>query len=185
MAGTLMTPDEFDAVTEYDERFCYELIHGVLVVTPIPLAEETGPNEKLGQLLLNYREEHPQGSSLDYTLPEQYVMTGNSRRRADRLIWCGLGRAPDVRSDLPAIVAEFVSAAKRDRHRDYVGKRAEYLALGIREYWLFDRFQRILTVIRAGAADHVVKENDVYRTPLLPGFELVPARLFAVADLLK
>ena len=38
-----MTPEEFDALEEYDENYRYELVHGVLVVTPIPLAEETGP----------------------------------------------------------------------------------------------------------------------------------------------
>ena len=29
-----MSPDEFDAVTEYDDSVNYELIQGVLVVTP-------------------------------------------------------------------------------------------------------------------------------------------------------
>ncbi len=34
-AGILMSPDEFDAAADYDESFRYELIHGVLVVTPM------------------------------------------------------------------------------------------------------------------------------------------------------
>ena len=51
LAGTLMTPDEFDAVDEVDEDYTYELIHGVLIVSPPPLEEERGPNEKLGVLL--------------------------------------------------------------------------------------------------------------------------------------
>ena len=34
--GMLMTPEEFDAVTDYDDRFTYELIHGVLIVSPVP-----------------------------------------------------------------------------------------------------------------------------------------------------
>ena len=33
-AGVLMTPGEFDAIEDYDEEFQYELVHGVLVVTP-------------------------------------------------------------------------------------------------------------------------------------------------------
>jgi hypothetical protein len=33
-AGMLLTPEEFDAITEYDENDRYELIHGVLVVKP-------------------------------------------------------------------------------------------------------------------------------------------------------
>ena len=39
--GTLMSPDEFDEIVDYDECYNYELIHGVLIVNPIPLAEET------------------------------------------------------------------------------------------------------------------------------------------------
>src|SRR5690349_4704327 len=107
-AGVLMTPEEFDAIEEYDENYRYELVHGVLVVTPIPLAEETGPNELLGRLLLNYQEDHPEGSALDYTLPQQYVRTSTIRRLADRLVWTGLGRLPNRRRDLPTIAVEFV-----------------------------------------------------------------------------
>ena len=105
-AGVLMTPEEFDALEEYDENYRYELVHGVLVVTPIPLAEETGPNELLGYLLLYYRQFHPQGSALDHTLPQQYVRTRTGRRLADRLIWTGLGRMPSRRRDPPRIAAE-------------------------------------------------------------------------------
>jgi Uma2 family endonuclease len=185
LAGTLMAPEEFDAVDEYDEDYRYELIHGVLVVNPVPLPQETGPNEMLGYLLLQYREQHPQGSCLDWTLPEQYVRTRDSRRRADRLIWVGMGRAPQLKRDLPTIAVEFVSSAKRDRHRDYVEKRNEYLALGIAEYWVVDRFRRILTVFRTGELERVLADGETYRTPRLPGFELPIARLFAVADALE
>lgn len=184
LAGTLMSPEEFDAVDEYDEDYRYELIHGVLVVNPVPLPEETGPNEMLGHLLIAYREQHPQGSALDYSLPEQYIRTRDSRRRADRLIWTGLGRPPRVKRDLPRIAVEFVSGAKRDRQRDYLEKRREYLELGIAEYWVVDRFRRILTVFRAGEPEVVIEPTGTYRTPLLPSFELPIARLFAVADAL-
>jgi Uma2 family endonuclease len=182
LAGTLMTPEEFDAVDEVDEDFTYELIHGVLVVSPPPLEEERGPNEKLGTLLDNYKMQHPQGSALDDTLGEQHVRTPENRRRADRVIWAGLGRAPNPRKDVPTIVVEFVSEGKRSRVRDYREKRAEYLAAGIREYWIIDRFKRTLTICRVGCADVVVPEGEVYRTPFLPGFELPLALLLAVAD---
>lgn len=61
LAGTLMTPEEFDQAGEADDRFTYELIHGVLVVAPPPLEEERGPNEELAFLLHLYRTQHPQG----------------------------------------------------------------------------------------------------------------------------
>lgn len=183
LAGTLMTPEEFDAVERYNENYRYELIHGVLVVVPLPLPQETSPNELLGYLLFRYREHHPQGAAFDCTLPSQYIPTADSRRLADRLIWAGLGRLPDLEKDLPTIVVEFVSKAKRDRDRDYIEKRAEYLAPGIPEYWIFDRFRRTWTVCRPVAEDLVVKEGQPYQSPQLPGFELPLARLLAAADM--
>jgi Uma2 family endonuclease len=131
LAGTLMTPKEFDAVEEVEEDWVYELIKGVLVVSPPPLEAERGPNEMLGHLLIMYREYHRRGKTLDGTLPEQYVRTPGSRRQADRVIWAGLGTQPNPRKDKPRIVVEFVSAGKRSRRRDYLEKRREYLAAGI------------------------------------------------------
>lgn len=185
LAGALMTTDEFDAVDEYDENYHYELIHGVLVVTPIPLFEETDPNEFLGYLLRKYQLEHPRGSVIDATLPQQYVRTKDSRRLADRVIWAGLGRLPDRKKDLPTIAVEFVSAGRRNLQRDYVEKKKEYMDVGIAEYWIIDRFRRTMTVYRKehrGARKKVIPEKQTYHTPLLPGFEVPLGRLLAVAD---
>jgi Uma2 family endonuclease len=157
----------------------------VLIVNPIPLETEVGPNEYLGHLLLGYWERDLQNSALDATLPERYVRTKDSRRRADRLIWAGLGRVPDWKKDLPSIAVEFVSRARRDRLRDYEEKRREYMELGIGEYWIVDRFRRIMMVIRnspTGPVERIVQEQETYSTPLLPEFELSLARLLAIAD---
>jgi Uma2 family endonuclease len=183
--GAQMTPEEFDAVEEYDENFTYELIHGVVVVNPIPAESEADPNEELGHWLRSYRKSHAKGAALDKTLTERYVRTVDSRRKADRLIWAGLGRTPNPRIDQPTIVVEFVSASQRDRRRDYIEKRQEYMEIGIPEYWIIDRFRRIMTVIAnqpGGPVDRVVNEGETYQTPLLPGFELPLGRLLAVAD---
>jgi Uma2 family endonuclease len=184
-AGILMTPEEFDAIEEYDEEYRYELINGVLVVNPIPLPAETNPNEVLGYVLMFHQESHPQGNTLDATLSQQYVRTRTSRRIADRLIWTGLGRVPKIRRDVPSIAVEFVSAGRRNRERDYVAKRQEYLETGIKEYWIIDRFQRTMTVVRttpSGPEQQVVRENELYQSPLLPGFDVPLARLLAAAD---
>ena len=183
--GVRMTPEEFDAVSEWDEAYAYELVHGVLIANPPPLEQERDPNEELGHWLRSYREDHPDGSSLDATLSEQYVGTLDSRRRADRVIWAGLGRQPDPRADIPAIVVEFVSQGRRNWQRDYIEKRDEYLALGVKEYWLFDRFQRVMTVFRkteTGWTQQVAREGTAYQTDLRPGFELPVGKLLAVAD---
>ena len=183
--GILMTPAEFDAIDEYDDLYQYELIHGVLVVNPYPSQQERDPNEELGYLLRKYGDDHPRGATLDATLVEEYLRTSDSRRRAARVIWTGLGRLPDPATDIPAIVVEFVSPGRRSWRRDYIEKRDEYLALGVREYWVIDRFERTLTVYREsgdGHSEQVVRENETYRPELLPGFELPLARILAFAD---
>jgi Uma2 family endonuclease len=182
-AGTLMTPREFDRA-EFVEGYRYELVHGVLVVSPSPLENERDPNEQLGHLLRTYLETHAEGKALDATLSEQTVRTKANRRRADRVIWTGLGRLPR-RRDKPSIVVEFVSAGKKDRTRDYEEKRDEYMEMGVKEYWIFDRFQHTLTVyaVRAGKVKkQVFREKQIYTTELLPGFELPLAKLFTFAD---
>lgn len=186
-AGLSMTPEEFDAIApeDCDRRYRYQLIRGVLVVSPIAGGGQADPNEELGYLLRSYRDHHPDGLALDLTLPERYVAGLVDRRLADRVIWAGLGRWPDESKDVPTIVVEFVSARRRDWIRDYEEKRAEYLAAGVREYWVIDRFRRTLTVFSRqpeGAVPMVVAEGEIYRTDLLPGFELPLSRLLAIAD---
>src|SRR3954466_5850605 len=82
--GILMTPEEFDRA-DFEDGWRYELINGVLIVTPIPLINEADPNDELGRLLRNYQVEHSKGAALNATFPERYVRTGYNRRRPDRV----------------------------------------------------------------------------------------------------
>jgi Uma2 family endonuclease len=181
-----MTPEEFDATppARFVPGYRYEIINGVLVVSPYPGPGERSPNDYLGYLLIQYREGHPEGSVIDDTLPEQTVAATN-RRRADRVVWIGLGRKPDEINDVPAIVIEFVSKRRRDALRDYELKRDEYLAAGVQQYWIIDRFRRVMIVYRKGLAGptyDLVTETQTYQTELLPGFVLPLARLLEKAD---
>jgi Uma2 family endonuclease len=185
-AGILMGPEEFDDADyeDFDPGWDYELINGVLVVSPIPLRQETDPNEELGRLLRNYQEDHPDGKALDKTLPEQYVRCGRNRRKADRAIWAGLGRLPR-RTENPTIAVEFVSRRKRDRVLDYETKCNEYQKAKVREYWIIDRFQKIMTahILENGKyRKKVIHARHTYHTQLLPGFDLPIAKLFQMAD---
>jgi Uma2 family endonuclease len=186
-AGRLMTPEEFDATPmwHFDDRYRYELINGLLIVTPPVNIAEADPNDELGFLLRTYKETHPNGSALDATAPERTVPATSQRRRCDRAIWAGLGRLPDTNRDIPTIVVEFVSRSRADALRDYETKRDEYLAAGVKEYWIIDRFRRIMTVYHPtplGPTYEVVTETQTYQTPLLPGFELPLTRLLSRAD---
>jgi Uma2 family endonuclease len=184
-AGLLLTPAEFDRATGA-RGWRYELINGVLIVSPTPSRQERDPNEELGHWLRQYRAAHPRGSSLDATFPEEELETrqGQDRRRVDRAIWAGLGRDPEE-GEVPTIAVEFVSAGKVNQERDYVAKRAEFREIGVRQYWVIDRFRRTLTVYDfRGQQDEqtVIPEGKTYETPLLPGFVLDLKRLLALAD---
>jgi Uma2 family endonuclease len=182
-AGMLLTAKEFDRA-RFEDGWRYELINGVLVVSPIAARSERHPNDELGYLLMNYRDSHPLGSSLDLTLYEETLNCGQNRRRADRVIWVGLGRLPE-QGEPPSIIVEFVSEGKAAQERDYIVKRAEYRAIRAQEYWVIDRFRRTLTVYVFGPdkdEQKVIPEGQSYSTPLLPGFELPLARLLKLAD---
>ena len=181
LAGMLMTPEEFDAIDEADENYKYELIHGVLVVTPPPLEEERGPNERLGNLLYLYQTQNPQGSAVDDTLTEQHIPTPDSRRRADRVIWAGLGRA------------EPTEGPTGDRRRVRLGREKELAPRLPRKTRRVPcrGHSRILDYrplrphhdcLQARWPGRRHPQNGRYQTPLLPGFELPLAALLTVAD---
>ncbi len=68
-AGVSMTPEEYDAVQSFDDDYCYELIHGVLVVTPFASEAERSPNELLGHWLWEYGRVERTGMSSDRDEP--------------------------------------------------------------------------------------------------------------------
>lgn len=174
-AGLRMTLAQFRAIKpeDVDERFKYELVSGVLVVSPPPSPFERGPNDHLGYLLRNYQNSHPNGHHLNETLYEEELATlPDTMRRADRAIWAGLGGPPDFETDVPSILIEFLSPGKRSWERDYEIKRDEYLGVGVKEYWVFDRFERQLTVFRKNKRAKIIKEHQTYESALLPGFVL-------------
>jgi Uma2 family endonuclease len=182
MNGMSMSVEEFRAVQDGEPGYRFELIHGVLIVSPAPSAGERDPNGELDYRLRLYQRTHPSGRALDATLYEQELETSAGIRRADRVIWSGLGRKPDPGRDIPSIVIEFVSGSSRDRRRDYDEKRLEYAALGVKEYWIIDRFRRTLTVCSGTDKPRIFRAKEVYTTGLLPGFELPLAELFAITD---
>jgi Uma2 family endonuclease len=184
-AGLRMTVEEFLSHDDWERGPRYELIAGVLVVSPATSPEERYPNQRLATWLERYQLEHPSGKCVDATINEGDIATSTGIRRFDRAIYVGLGRLPQEPDDIPAIIIEFVSEGKRNAERDYFCKCEEYLEAGVKEYWVIDRFDRTMSVF-TGAPDSphqkVVQAYETYQSVLLPGFVLSLKELFDIAD---
>ncbi len=183
-------PDCCSPAAEFDRAsvqkgWRYELINGVLVVSPTPSRQERGPNDELGHWLHKLSR---------VAIPRDGLWMRRCRRRRSRSSrtaggWIGRsGPAWDVdpeEGEAPTIAVEFVSKGKINQERDYIAKRAEFREIGVREYWVIDRFRRCLTVYRfSGEKDEelLIPEDKTYETPLLPGFVLPLKQLLALAD---
>jgi Uma2 family endonuclease len=74
------------------------------------------------------------------------------------------------------LVMEIVSGSDSDRHRDLVGKRAEYARAGIPEYWIVDPEENRITVLTLDGDKYVehgiFARGDRATSRLLPGFEV-------------
>jgi len=184
-AGLRMTFEEFEAVENYCEIYDYELVDGVLVVRPTLDDANCAVSEEMSYLLRRYRDEHPCGEEMSQTVYGHYIRTSRGYRRAHRVIWTGLLRRPHRRKDVPSIVIELVTLGRRAFLDEYRIQAEEFHALGVREFWLFDRYRRTLTVYcrpPIEPAPLVVPEDETYATPLLRGFILAVRDLLTVAD---
>lgn len=174
---------------EGQEGYRYELASGVIEVTDVPgriHARVLHEIEKqLWEFSIANRDliEHMAGGGFAKTeMPDR-----ESERHPDYSIYLTPMPEDNYLWDkwTPAIAIEVVSAGPKAGKRDYVTKRAEYLAAGILEYWIVDpQERRMLALQRRGDQwrEHKLGEKGKWTTPLLPGFTLDLARLFAVVD---
>jgi Uma2 family endonuclease len=134
-----MSLDEF-LEAEAEEGYRYELARGVLEVTQVPNDDHGQVVSNLYSLIRDHARNHPKvilrfGGGSEYQLLLPGMVTGRNPDVAVTL----RNTPPDSRNRRPpAIVFEVVSEGSENRERDYVTKRAEYLAFGIREYWIID-----------------------------------------------
>ena len=99
-AGMLLTTAEFDRA-RFQQGCCYELINGVVVVSPTPSRKERQPNEELGYLLRHYQLTHRQGSLLDLALHEETIEGKRVRPRRSWPSSCRRVRAIRTETPLP------------------------------------------------------------------------------------
>jgi Uma2 family endonuclease len=177
--GRAMSLDEFtDAAGQ--PGFLYELARGVVEVIHVPELSHGSLVDAINDRLAVWRRDHPgvihykaTGSECKLRLPGM-----QSERHPDLSVY--LTPPPDPISPwdrwVPDIVIEVVSEG--GEKRDYEDKRHEYLAAGVREYWIVDASKRLVLVLeRVGDVFRERVVSDLLATPLLPGFALRLAEL--------
>lgn len=135
--------------------------------------------------LLNWSEE----TGLGRAFTEAGLIFTEDNDVAPDVAWASFQRLREiVRSDghfhgPPELVAEFLSPGHDNEVRDRDAKLKLYSRRGVDEYWIVDWRSRTIEVYRrAGDALEpvtVLGLGDILHSPLLPGFSLPLARLFA------
>jgi len=167
--------------------YVYELAKGVIEVSDIPGITHGRVVHGVNRALGAYDVSHPGviqyiGGGADAKIE---MWGSDSERHPDISVY--LSPNPDGLEQpwdrwVPDIVVEVVSASSAKR--DYIAKRRDYLAAGVREYWILDPIKRRGLILSRRADDWLETElgpRGKWRTRLLPGFVLDLAQLIGPA----
>jgi len=126
----------------------YELLEGFLIVTPAPGGPHQLVSARLTVILGNLL-----GSRAYVTGPGVIERKPRTHLEPDLLVFPGPIHKEFKWTDLTShwLAVEVLSRSSRKYDRDY--KRDAYLALGVAEVWLVDRWERAIFVCRPGAGE--------------------------------
>jgi Uma2 family endonuclease len=184
--GRRMTLREFEPVP-VQEGYLYELARGVVTVSDVPGLPHFRLVNAIRRSLFRYQEDYPDEIYEVLGTMECKLLVGNfeSERHPDLATYKS---KPQRQEDfwfnwIPEIVVEVVS--RGSEARDYGEKREEYLALGIKEYWIVDGDKEQILVLRRMRgkwSERVLNASDFLDTKLLPGFRLECGKIFQAAE---
>ena len=167
-----------------DDGQRHELIDGEHVVTPAPTSRHQFILMRLGSALFSFAE----GQRLARVLPAptDVILSPHDVVQPDLLL-VDLERLEIVRDRIegaPDLAIEILSSSSR--RTDEVLKRRAYERWGVGELWIVDpdvervRVYRLEAERRFGRARELSAEHgEALETPLLPGFTMTVADLFA------
>lgn len=179
-AGLRMTAEEFLRLPE--DGCNYELIDGVVMMTPSPApVHQAVRMEVLTQLGL-YLREHPLGQAF----PEIDVHLGSTGHGEDivyrpELAYIRAERLSSMREQItgpPDVVMEIVS--RGSRRFDTETKLRDYERFGVGEYWLIDpeRLSMVFLRLKDGRFEPC-EFGDQFLSTAVPGFSLDLVRVRA------
>ena len=180
-AGTALSADEFTSA-EFQPPFIYERVRGKLDVLPPASLDDRRASRPFRRELGGYWGSHPELVD-DIDMRGWVSTTPDDDRIPDICVYLAGERSDQlVPLRVPELVFEFVSGERSDQERDYIDKRAEYHAIGVREYVIVDRFKRsalVLTWAEEDFVERLLTRDQHYTTPLLPWLSVALAEVFA------
>ncbi len=172
--GMRLTADEYFALE--DDGCRYELIDGVVCMTPSPLRKHGLVVSEIAYQLCNFAKEQAIGE----VAQDMDVLLGKGPRGGDLIYrpdiaFFKAGRVPDDAERyklVPDLVVEVASVSTRRFDRET--KKADYERLGVSEYWIIDPLRRTMHFFRLkeGRYVEVQPEVDRFASSAIPGFVL-------------
>ncbi len=180
-AGVELSAEQF-ASADFKEPFIYERVQGRLVVRSPAGPEHRKVSRPFRRELGLYWGTHKE--LVEEVDVEGWVSTSSvDDRIPDICVYLfGESGGKTVPVRVPDLIFKFVSQDRLDQERDYIDKRREYYIIGVREYVIVDRFKQAVLVLSyqdgGDFAEHSLKANETYVTPLLPGLTVDLAEVF-------
>ncbi len=186
--GKRMSLEDFDKA-EAREGYAFELNRGVIVVSDVPKRKRLVQIKCVRKQLAAY--ELRCAGVIDTIAGvgecKLLIPEFQSERHPDLCIYktsC-LDHSEETLwlTWIPDVAIEVVSPGSEKRN--YEEKRAEYLAVGVKEYWIIDAEREEELVLRRQGnrwRPRTIHASETYTTRLLPGFELDVAAIFEAAD---
>lgn len=171
---------DLEAMPESEDGKRYEIIDGVLIVTPLAV-----PFHQLVQIRLSRafdRATLAEDAGIVLNAPVDIVFAPRQVAIPD-IVFISRDRVGIIGSmaieQPPDIVVEILSPSTK--RRDLGAKRRLYARYGVREYWIADTAARALTVLvlPGDGYEPLPQERGIARSEVLPGLAVGVAALFA------
>lgn len=159
-----VTLAEFEAI-EKEEGLNYELIDGVVMMSPTPNFQHQRIGVNILDTLLNCLRNTKCQPLYEYNIRREYTVL-----EPDVMVFCG------GNEEMPEIVFEILSPSTKQK--DILIKPAHYQAMGIKEYWIIDPKAKIVTV-----HDFVNQTTEVYTIEETIHSTAIPEVIIAAVDI--
>jgi Uma2 family endonuclease len=173
-AGLRLTADEYFELASDGNK--YELIDGVVVMSPSPTPKHQLVAKSVLRQLDDYVEAHHLGLVLYETDVQLYVPAGaHGLVYRPEIVFIAADRAVQIKGRIktaPDVVVEVISPDSRSL--DEETKLADYERAGVIEYWLIDPIEDRMTFYRleAGRFVEAAVSGGFFESTAVPGFRL-------------